>query len=749
MPDEAVSKSGVITRFNKVVVEILGDTRVDRSFLMARQKYVAVTIIIMVMVGYMSFAAGFALPFPQYDDFSNLIDWASAFGNATSLSDRFSLFFKTQAEHQQLLTKMIVAVQLVLTKHISLTQLILAGNLIWCAGVMYLLAIGYGALRNYWLVLPIAFLCLQPQTYDSIAFAAGMNNFSYLTLALIALYSIQKKGHWMVGLAIFIALISAFTAAPGFIVFFGLMVHLILERRWKALAAVLAACLVSVITYILIGVHTPPVEKIMGFGITHLIKYFILFVGGAFGNLNILSGYILGIVLIFTWIVICKHHKKVSPVLFSVATFCILVAASASFARSDLGLGQAVSSRYALISLILLSVTYFAIVQIAPSEKLKLITGLLGISIAVPFSVASYILYSPVIQSQKNVTSWNARAYFNGYLLGNDAQTVPKSLSKAVANGVWLDKEVAEEMSGKIPKLAVPVRVSLSSIDRNLDNIDGNLELIEEAPGMVKLHGWAAISGKNMLFANRWVIFRKGDEAFLIPATPMFRAGSPYGIWDGFVGVVDPLSLPPGNYDVGIYVRSGEDKRIKMFRGISYITGPDQYRDMLIGRYKTPGGIITLEKLADAKLTFVDSFGVRHFLKLRHGGLEIIDGEKSGKVNQNRSRIEWINGDAWEKVSEWFDNASEFGLGKAVLGKWAQAVTQKWKNGNFEQICRFEWRYISVNGLVVINENGDSAQAYVDGDRLIVPPWDLFGEISDDAKYIHWSNGTEWHLWTH
>jgi hypothetical protein len=730
-------------RFNKVVVEIWGDTRVDRSSLMIRQKYVVLTIIAIITIGYMNFAAGFALPFPQYDDFSNLVDWASAFSNATSLSNRFSLFFVAQAEHQQLLTKMIVAVQLVLTKHISLTQLILVGNLIWCAGVMYLLAIGYGALRNYWLVLPIAFLCLQPQTYDSIAFAAGMNNFAYLTLALIALYSIQKKGHWMVGFSIFIALISAFTAAPGFIVFFGLMVHLILEKRWKALAAVIAACLVSIIVYFMIGVHTPPFEKITGFGIAHLIKYFILFVGGAFGNLNILAGYILGVVLILTWIVICKHHKKVSPVLFSVATFCILVAASASFARSDFGLGQAVSSRYALISLILLSVTYFAIVQIVPSGKLRLITGLIALSIAVPFCVTNYMLYSPVIQSQKIVTSWNARAYFNGDRLASP-HVVTTSLGKAVASGVWLDKKVAEEMSDKFPDLAVPVRVSFSLMDRNFDNISGGLELFEEAPGIVKLEGWAAISGKNMLFANRWVVFRKGDEAFLIPATPMFRAGPPYGIWDGFVAVVDPLSLPPGNYDVGIYIRSGEVKRIKMFRGISFTTGPDQYRDMLIGRYKTPGGIIALEQLADAKLTFVDSFGVRHFLKLRHGGLEIIDGEKTGKVNQNRSRIEWLNGDVWEKDSEWFENASEISLGKAVLGKWAQAVTKKWINGN--KICRFEWRHNSVNGLVVINENGYSAQAYVDGDRLIIPVWNVFGEISDDAKYIHWSNGTAWHL---
>lgn len=721
----------------------------NRNVLLFRQKYVVLIIIIMIVIGYMNFAAGFALPFPQYDDFSNLVNWASAFGNATSLSDRFSLFFIPQAEHQQLLTKIIVAVQLILTKHLSLTDLILMGNLIWCVGVICLLAIGYSVLRNYWLVLPIAFLCLQPQTYDSIAFAAGMNNFSYLTLALIALYSIQKKGHWMVGFAIFIALISAFTAAPGFIVFFGLMVHLILERRWKAFAAVLTTCLVSVIVYSLIGVHTPPVEKIMDFGIAHLVKYFILFVGGAFGNLNILSGYILGISLILTWVMIIKSQKKVSPVLLSVATFCILVAASASFARSDLGLGQAVSSRYALISLVLLSVTYFAIVQIAPSEKLRLMTGLLGISIAVPFSVASYILYFPVIQSQKNVTSWNARAYFNGDMLGIDApspQMVTKSLGEAAASGVWLDKKVAEEMSDKFPNLAEPVRVSFSSIDGGNENIDGGLELIGEAPGLVKLQGWSAILGKNMLVANRWVVFRNGDEAFLIPATPMFRSGPPYRIWYGFVGIFDPQSLPPGSYDVGIYIRSGEDKQIKMFRGISFVTGAEQYRDMLIGRYKTPDGTITLEPSAGAKLTFVGSSDIRHFLSLRHGGLEIVDGEGIGKISQNRSRIEWGNGDVWEKVSEWFENASEFSLGKTVLGKWAQAVTQKWKNGNFEQICRFEWRYISVNGLVVINENGHSAQAYVDGNRLIVPPWNLFGELSDDAKYIHWSNGTAWHL---
>ena len=736
-------------RFNKIVVEILGDTLVDRSSLMVRQKYVVLTIIVIIMIGYMNFAAGFALPFPQYDDFSNLIDWASAFGNATSLSDRFSLFFIPQAEHQQLLTKIIVAVQLALTKHLSLTHLILMGNLIWCAGVMCLLAIGYSVLRNYWLVLPIAFLCLQPQTYDSIAFAAGMNNFSYLTLALVALYSIQKKGHWMVGFAIFIAFFSAFTAAPGFIVFCGLMVHLIFERRWKALAAVLATCLVSVIIYFIIGVHTPPVEKIMGFGIAHLIRYFILFIGGAFGNLNIISGYILGILLIVTWIVIFKHHKKVSPVLFSVATFCILAAAAASFARSDLGLGQAVSSRYALISLILLSVTYFAIVQIAPSGKLRLMTGLLGISIAVPFSVASYILYSPVIQSQKNVTSWNARAYFTGDMLGIDAQAVTKSLGKAVANGVWLDKKVAEEMNEKFPNIAEPVRVSFSSIDGNSNNIDGRLELIREAPGLVKLQGWAAILGKNMLVANRWVVFRKGDQAFLIPATPMFRVGPPDSIWHGFVGVFDPQSLPSGSYDVGIYIRLREDKQIKMFRGISFTTGSDQYRDELIGRYKTPSGTITLKQLAGAKLTFLDSFGVRHFLNIERGGLEIVDGGKTGKVNQNRSRIEWINGDVWEKVIDPFEYASEINL----LGKWTQAVNKKWINGNIDQACRFEWHhgrvdgvFGRVDGLAVINENGNGAKAYVDGDKLIVPLWNLFGEISDDAKYIYWSNGTVWHL---
>ncbi len=723
-----------------------------------------VTIVVAVaLFAYMRLVVDYALQFPQYDDFPNLVSWAVSFSQANSLSDCVSLFARAQWGHEQLFIKVFLAPLLAMRgKLLSLSALIIAGNLIWCIGVFFLMAIGYrissfsergdGVSKTYWLLLPVALVCLSPLTYDSISFAAGSNNFAYLAFALAAIYFVKIRRSWALILSIVLAGFSALSSVPGFIVFLSLMLVLVLQKRWRPFATVGAVLIVLAVLNTFVGAKNPPVGAILQQGTLHLFKYFLLFLGGMVGNMWLMGGYFLGGLLLLFWIValiwtgvFSSSGARINPTVIGLAAFCILVAPGAVLGRSRLGLAQAVSSRYALISAILFFATYYAVIQLFPRLWRYIIPAMIVVSAA--FNILCYWLYIPGMESQWNMTIWDARRYF----YESDITAPPvTTLDHAFKKGIMDRAQIEASIDNAKPILQPPVR---NMIDwKSNDTMVGSLESVGEAPELIEFVGWAGIEGMDLLQAKRWLVLDNDQDRFIVPATPMFRVlpgTSSRLAWSGFAAFVDPDLLPPGGYRSGLHLRLGSRTGTIMFPG-KYLLAGRAFE--LLGLWKTPYGNVSLEIDDDSRFV-VHEGNNKLTLMLAPTSITIPSLNKEGRVSPDRIRIEWSDGSVWTRIHA-FDRKPSTSAAR-FLGQWyylGKACSIEFSRPAYETrvtprrlIFSNDGTFWIDEGLTLINDGGARAQGAIQGRMIDAEVWKTKGELSSDGHTLKWSNGTVWY----
>jgi hypothetical protein len=348
----------------------------------------------------------FAVNIPYYDDFDAVLAFLNNFNSTESLSEKIKLLFNQHNEHRIIFNKLFTIASYYITGEINFKLLILFGNLA-LVGVAVVIFLSFRQEENKVLYfLPVMFLLFQFQSYENSFWGmASIQNFYVLLFAFLSLFFLNKESFASYSAAIAFAIAATFTSGNGMFCFItGLMVLLYKKQYKYALLWGLMLILVISIyffNYVKPG-HHPSIYNAIFVNPFQTMGYFFVFTGSLFG-FSLILAVITGIVFIlYFFVLVSKRYQNKNTTNFSYLLFLFMTAAAVSLSRSGFGLEQALASRYAINSTLILIFLYISFIETKDKKDFKNIyIGILSFSVI--FNM--YVLFrnQHTIKSNKNM----------------------------------------------------------------------------------------------------------------------------------------------------------------------------------------------------------------------------------------------------------------------------------------------------------------------------------------------------------
>ena len=300
-------------------------------------------------------------------------------------------------QYKLLFLNIVVVLQYHLFGHTNFRALQLLGDLFVFAALWLLWLFLARQQRPFqqalWLILPPWYLFLSLCFVESVNWAiSSFFSFAIGPLALACIFfftsSIRYASLW----GTLFLILSIFTNPSGFMLGVALLILLIHQRRLGAsltvaLATAAAAALYWV-HYTVLSAHYPLSQHVGG-----LFVFGFAFLGGILPTP--FTSTVLGVVLVAGFIfLLTRGWARLSPDTFCIGLFCLLTAVLVSPGRIHEGVESAISSRYQVFPLMLLSAEYLAVLRIFVPRRLELRSvwaGVIGLATlaAIAFGIPS------------------------------------------------------------------------------------------------------------------------------------------------------------------------------------------------------------------------------------------------------------------------------------------------------------------------------------------------------------------------
>jgi hypothetical protein len=347
----------------------------------------------------------FAVNIPFHDDFDAVLAFFNNFISAESLSEKIKLLFSQHNEHRIIFNKLFTIASYYITGEINFKFLILFGNfaLVGVAGVIFS---SFRQEENKILYfLPVMFLLFQFQSYENSLWGmASIQNFYVLLFAFLALFFLSKESFASYCAAIAFAIAATFTSGNGMFCFItGLMV-LLYKKQYKY-ALLWGLLMISAISIYFYGYvkpgHHPSIYDAIFVNPFQTMGYFFAFAGSLFG-FSLILGILAGITFIFCFfLLISKKYQDRNPANFSYLLFLFMTTAAVSLSRSGFGMEQALSSRYAINSTLILIFLYVSFIEIKDKKDFKnIFIGILSFSVI--FNIYVFFRNQNIIKANRS-----------------------------------------------------------------------------------------------------------------------------------------------------------------------------------------------------------------------------------------------------------------------------------------------------------------------------------------------------------
>ena len=244
-------------------------------------------------------------------------------------------------------------------------------------------------------------------------------------------------------------------------------------------------------------------------------------------------------------------------------------------ARAGMGPAQAVSGRYAALSLVLLVCTVIMLVDLYGRRRWAIAAAAACAIGGIAFNVAAYVLYAPVMEGQRNTIVWNAQRFLAAEQpsSSSDWPITPGPLSahspsgrsaSRTCAGQWRDTRCTTSLPYRSPRVA-----------NRRPGLSATLISSRGRRRATSFQGWVGVKGRNLLTRPVTLTFRCGERSFAVPTVRMSRADvalllvDPHLFWSGFVTFIDPRSFPAGTCEVGAEMQVSNGERADISFGIS------------------------------------------------------------------------------------------------------------------------------------------------------------------------------------
>ncbi len=368
----------------------------------------------------------YAVNIPYNDDFDTVFGFMNAYSRPHMFIERFNMIFAFWNDHRQPFNKIVTLLMNGFFGNINIKTMIYIGN----AGLLIIIFCLYKMFQSenkLLFFLPAIFLFFQPGYAENIYFGmASLTNFYVMAFGYLSVLLLTRnyKPFPVFIIALLLSAAAYFTQGNG-ILFLGTgFLILIYLRKWKesAVWALISAGLFLFYRFYP-GGNTAAIHSGLKIpGINWL--YFFNFIGNTFGAsttgyysksgigmikfISSFAPFIIGLITVayFMIISVFRYYKK-NPALYSVFLFLILSALGASIVRAnDLGIDQAFTSRYRVVTIQFIIVGYLSIIEIIKSTKLKNIVLTVSLILSILFCGLMYKLkYNPIKEHRNDLVT--------------------------------------------------------------------------------------------------------------------------------------------------------------------------------------------------------------------------------------------------------------------------------------------------------------------------------------------------------
>lgn len=306
---------------------------------------------------------------PFFDDYQAVIQYALDWQHAHGLGRVVQILMYQHNEYRLMLNNFVVSVQLALLGHLNLLALCVLGDLFVIPVFIALWLIwrdfGHPGNTGLWLLVPASWLLFQLQYASTLNYAMdAMQMVPVILFMLLSCWLLARPGNAEFAGAVAAVILSIASSANGlFMIPIGALL-LLQQRQFRRLAVWIAAgALMSGIYFYHYDFHArqgPASHSVLS-SVSHIsLPYAGAFLGSIATVTRPLPAILFSLVLLGIFLMATRDRLyRRNPALYYAALFFFVTAIALSGLRSDLGLAEALGSRYRLNSTVLVILLYF------------------------------------------------------------------------------------------------------------------------------------------------------------------------------------------------------------------------------------------------------------------------------------------------------------------------------------------------------------------------------------------------------
>lgn len=362
----------------------------------------------------------FAVDIPFMDDFNIFMGYLNL-----PDSIRYHTLFNQHNEHRLVIPRLIAEGYYQLTGKINFVHVISIGNsaiAFLCLALFYIwkrtgLPVGF--------FVPVPYLLFSACSWESMTMASSASNqLTVVFFALLTFILYESNVRFSPVLAVLSATLAAFTSGAGLVVFIVLLLRMAStvskttfiapHRRqlYRFISVAVGTALVYSVyflDYVKPDNH-PSMLAVLGNPI-HSGGYFFLLMGNYLSVpfLALLAG--LTSFFLFVYLTYRRYDRK-NPTVYCFMVYLIGCALVITLSRSGFGLGQAMTSRYAILSLSFLVCAYIAVLEtILPERRLTRKAQGLFLIAAMVFTMNSYRVTLPALYERRSILQMSMKTW--------------------------------------------------------------------------------------------------------------------------------------------------------------------------------------------------------------------------------------------------------------------------------------------------------------------------------------------------
>lgn len=359
----------------------------------------------------------FSVNIPNMDDYDIVLGHI----NISDDSLRYNNFSSQHNEHRIAWTRFIVEFCYFFFGKINFEYLIYIGN--FGLLLFFLLVLKISKEQKILIIffIPIPYLLFQLQAWENMTWTTGsLQNYYIIFFSLLTIYFWNKKTLYGYFLAWIFGVIAIYTSANGLLIFLVLFIFQLtefFEEFKKSVASQqkililrrqsLLLFILLVLSFFMFYFYFKSYQKVGHSSIiAALLRPILLtqYAGTLAGSyMGIIFAFWVGLLEFFTFLFLTyKRYDQKNPVVYYFMLFIFLSIFATALGRSGFGTEQALASRYKTLSVVLLSFTYLAFVEIYSKQFSKKLVIYCLISLAIFFNIGSTKMSVHNIFSRKN-----------------------------------------------------------------------------------------------------------------------------------------------------------------------------------------------------------------------------------------------------------------------------------------------------------------------------------------------------------